>query len=411
MYVLVDTAIVGHLGTTPLGGLALASTALNSLVWICNFLAYGTTARVAWLTGRRDDAGAGAVAVQGLWLCGVLGLPLALLLAVGAQPAGRALGGHARVLAAGVTYLRISAVGVPAVPVALVGNGYLRGPSDTRTPPVILAVANVANLVLELLFVYGFGWGLRGSAWGTVIAQWLAAAWFGALLLRRFRAAGGPMAPVPSEMRPMIVIGRDLFFRTGAILAAFAAATACAARLGPERLAAHQVAYQLFLFLALSVDALAIAGQALVGTALGAGDDDEAALVARRLIRRGFQVAVVLLIALVAGAGALPHLFTADDGVARRAEPAIVLLGVLQLPGATAFVLDGVLIGASDFTYLAAVSVAALVLFVPFAVAVLVDHDLGLPMLWLGLLVWMTGRAAANWARVVSGRWTTPVAR
>src|SRR5439155_1996317 len=119
----------------------------------------------------------------------------------------------------------------------------------------------------------------------------------------------------------MIVIGRDLFFRTGAILAAFAAATACAARLGPQRLAAHQVAYQLFLFLALSVDALAIAGQALVGTALGAGQEGEAATVARRLVRRGLQVAVVLLLALVLGAGALPHLFTADGAVARHAEP------------------------------------------------------------------------------------------
>ncbi|MEA2389967.1 MAG: hypothetical protein QOK31_76, partial [Solirubrobacteraceae bacterium] len=197
LYVLCDTAIVGHLGTRQLAALAIAGTLLTSSFWVFNFLAYGTTARVAWLTGRRDDAGAGAVAIQGLWLCAVLGLPLALLLATAAGPAARALGGHGRVLAAGVTYLRISAIGVPAVLVALVGNGYLRGRSDTRTPLVILAAANALNLLLELLFVYGFDWGLRGSAWGTVLAQWVAAAAFGGLLVRRLRAAGGRLAPDP----------------------------------------------------------------------------------------------------------------------------------------------------------------------------------------------------------------------
>ncbi|MCU1464001.1 MAG: family efflux transporter, partial [Acidimicrobiales bacterium] len=314
-------------------------------------------------------------------------------------------------LAAGARYLRISAAGVPAVLVALVGNGYLRGRSDTRTPLVVLAAANALNLVLEILFVYGFDWGLAGSAWGTVIAQWVAAVWFGRLMIGGFRAAGGRLAPDPVEMRRMIVVGRDLFVRTGAIIAAFAAATAVAARLGPRQLAAHQVAYQLFLFLALSVDALAIAGQALVGTALGAGDEPGAVAIARRLVARGLQVGAVLLVALVAGAAALPHLFTADVAVARQAEPILVILGVLQVPGATAFVLDGVLMGASDFRYLAMVSVASLVLFVPFAAAVLADHHLGLPWLWGGLAVWMTGRAAANGARVVGRRWVVVASR
>nr|MDQ3756804.1 MATE family efflux transporter [Actinomycetota bacterium] len=171
LYVLVDTAIVGRLGTVPLGGLAVASAVLGTVLPVCNFLAYGTTARVAFLTGRGDRQGAASVAAQGLWLCALIGVPLALGLSAGTGPVVRLVGGEGEIAEAARTYLLISCIGIPAVLVALVGHGYLRGVADTRTPLLISLAANGANLVLEVVLVYGFDLGVAGSAWGTVVAQ------------------------------------------------------------------------------------------------------------------------------------------------------------------------------------------------------------------------------------------------
>ena len=190
LYTLVDTGIVGRLGTGPLGGLALATTVLNASFWIFNFLSFGTTSRVAFLTGRGDKRAAGMVATQGLWLSGCIGVPVGLALFGLAGPISSALGGHGAVLHAATTYLRISAVGLPFILVALVGNGYLRGLSDTRTPLGVVVVANVVNVLLELLLVYGVHLGVAGSAWGTVAAQLLSAGWFVVLIARRVAGTG-----------------------------------------------------------------------------------------------------------------------------------------------------------------------------------------------------------------------------
>src|SRR5687767_14145872 len=214
LYVLVDTAIVGRLGTVPLGGLALASTVLASLLWVFNFLSYGTTARVAFLTGGGDHRGAGAVAAQGLWLCVLIGVPLAAGVAIGRGPLVALVGGEGEIAAAARTYLLISTVGMPAVLVMLVGHGYLRGVADTRTPLVVAVASNVLNLVLEIVLVYGFDLGVAGSAWGTVVAQLLGAWWFLALLRRRFRDVQTPRALVGAEVRRLLLAGRHLFVRT-----------------------------------------------------------------------------------------------------------------------------------------------------------------------------------------------------
>lgn len=405
LYVLVDTAIVGHLGSPQLGGLALASTVLTSLLWVCNFLSWGVTSRVAFLTGAGRGRQAASIAVQALWLCVSLGVPIALVVGLAGPEISHLLGGRGHVLAAATTYLHISALGVPAVLVALAGNGFYRGLSDTRTPLVVVVVANVVNVVLEILFVYGLHTGVAGSAWGTVAAQWLAAGWFLAIIAARVRRAGSGVAVDRSEMRGLAAAGRHLLVRSGSILAALALATAVATHLGTLSLAAHQIAYQLFLFLALSVDAVAIAGQAMVGTALGAGDRDRARRLGRRLLGVATVVGAGLGAVVVATSGLLPHLFTGSAAVAAKAQPVLVVLGVLQLPGAYAFVLDGVLMGASDFRFLQWATFGALCAFAPFAAAVAADHRLGLVGLWVGLAVWMTLRALANWTRFSRSHW------
>jgi putative MATE family efflux protein len=406
LYVLVDTGIVGRIGTVPLGGLALASTVLTSLLWVCNFLSFGTTARVAFLTGRGQHSDAAGVAAQGLWLAGLLGVALALVIGFGGRVLASGLGGHGAVLDAATTYLRISALGVPAVLIALVGQGHLRGLSDTKTPFVVVAVANGVNLILELILVYGVHLGIGGSAWGTVIAQWLAAGWFALLIGRRVVAADVGLHPIGSEMARLIVIGRNLFFRTAALLATLAASTSIAARVGTATLAGHQIALQIETFLALAVDALAIPAQALVGTALGARDLDDAWAASNRLLQIGIWIVVGLAVVIAGLSPVLPHAFTADGAVVSRATLGLVLVGVVQIPASVAFVLDGSLMGASDFRFLQWATIAAGFVFVPFAVAVLTWHRLGVAGIWVGLFAWMTARAVANYVRFRAGRWT-----
>ncbi|MDP9069892.1 MAG: MATE family efflux transporter [Actinomycetota bacterium] len=405
LYVLVDTAIVGRLGTVPLGGLALASTVLTTLLWVFNFLAYGTTARVAFLMGRGDRRAAAGVAAQGLWLATGIGLTLAAAIAAGGRLLAGLLGGEGPILEAATTYLRISALGMPAVLVALVGHGYLRGLSDTRTPLLVVVVANVTNVVLEVLLVYGLDLGVAGSAWGTVVAQLLAAGWFAVLVGRRVVDADADLAPVWSEMRRLVVVGRHLFTRTGALLATLALSTAVAARVGPSTLGGHQIALQVFTFLALAVDALAIAAQALVGTFLGAGRTEEAVGTGRRLLGFGAVTGGAVGVVVAATAWLLPHVFTTDPAVAHRATVALLFLAALQVPAAVTFVLDGVLMGASDFRFLQWSTVAAALAFVPFAAAVLSRHRLGIGGIWAGLLAWVLVRAAANAVRFRRRRW------
>jgi putative MATE family efflux protein len=406
IYILVDTAIVGRLGTVPLGGLALASTVLTTLAWSCNFLAFGTTTRVAFLSGRGDHRAAAGVGAQSLWLCAAIGVPLAVLVALLGRPLAAALGGEGDILDAATTYLRISAAAMPALLVILAGQGYLRGVSDTRTPFKVLLSSNLLNLVLEVVLVYGFDLGVAGSAWGTLVAQMMAAAWFVWLCGRRIIAADTSLRPRPAEMAALVRTGAHLFIRTGALLAVLTLATAAAARVGPATLGAHQIAHQLFLFLALTVDALAVAGQAIIGTDLGASAVDQARQLAARVVRLGCWVGGAIGVALVLLSPVLPHAFTSDGEVISRATVAIVFLGVMQVPGAITFVLDGVLMGGSDFGYVKWVTLGGLVMFAPIAGAVLVWPDLGIAGLWAGLLLWMTTRAVLNLIRFRSGRWT-----
>src|SRR5919108_6351356 len=260
LYVLVDTAIVGHLGTVQLAALAIAATVLSTAFTVFNFLTYGTTAQVARLHGAGRDDGAAALGSQALWLALAIGALLLVATIVLAPPAVRLMGGEGEVADGAILYLRLAALGSPFFMLATAGQGFLRGLGDLRTPLVILVVAHAVNVVLEVLFVYGFDWGLAGSAWGTVIAQ----VGMGLAFVQVQRRAGFE-PPHLDRMRPLMRIGGEIAVRTTALLGSFLVASAVLARVGDASLAAHQIAFQLFVFLALVLDALAIAAQVLVG--------------------------------------------------------------------------------------------------------------------------------------------------
>jgi putative MATE family efflux protein len=297
LYRLVDTAIVGRLGTEQLAGLAVAAAILALVVAGSNFLTYGTTERVASRLGARRDDAAADVGVQAMWLAALVAVVATPALVVGARPLAAALGADGDALEVAVEYLQISALGVPFVLVALAAQGVLRGASDYRTPLVILVAANVANLVIEVVLVFGFDLGIAGAAWSTVIAQAGAGVAFLAVVQGRLRAAR-QRRPDRAEMAPLITAGRHLLLRVGSMLAVFLGATAIAARIDDPTLAAHQIAMSMFLFLALVLDAIAVPAQTLVAEELGRGGTGARLLagrvVALSLVAAGGLAALVL---------------------------------------------------------------------------------------------------------------------
>ncbi len=402
LYILVDTAIVGHLGTPQLAALALAGTLLTGTFTIFNFLTYGTTAQVARYHGAGREEEAGSMAAQGFWLATAIGVVLLVLGLALAVPAVHALGGAHRTGSLAVLYLRIGAIGLPFALIALAGQGYLRGVSDLRTPLGIVVVANLANVVLEVLFVYVFGWGLAGSAWGTVIAQ---AGMGAAFAIELLRAPASTRRPRLALMRPLARVGGDIFVRTASLYAAFLVASAVLARIGSASLAAHQVAFQLWAFMALVLDAVAIAGQVMVGRMLGAARADEAWEASVRMIGWSVVVGAGFALMMLALIDALPHVFTDDPRVIDRLHAIWPIYALMQPVNAIAFALDGILIGASDTRFLKwSMLFSALAVFAPIALLSLA-FDWGIVGVWCGLLALMFARVITCGARFMGRRW------
>ncbi|WCB96915.1 putative FMN/FAD exporter YeeO [Baekduia alba] len=402
LYLLADTAIVGHIGTQQLAALALAASVLGAIVTLCNFLTYGTTAQVARLHGAGQDARAGEIAAQSLWLAIGIGAVMLALTTALAAPLMTLVGGHGHVADLAARYLRLSAFGIPFALIALAAQGYLRGVGDLRSPLVVVLAANAINIVLELVFVYAFGWGLDGSALGTVAAQAGMGATFAYLLLK---APATSRRPHAEQLKSLLRMGGHIVVRTGSLLLAFVIAGAVLARESAASLGAHQIAFQVFIFLALVLDAIAIAGQVLVGRMLGADDADGALAAARRMCVWSLVGGAVMAAGLLATTDVLPHAFSSDDAVVAQAHELWPLFALLQIPGALVFALDGILLGAGDTRYLAyAMAFSAFGVFVPIALLSL-HFGWGVTGVWWGLNALMVARLATIGARFLGRRW------
>jgi putative MATE family efflux protein len=401
LYVLVDTAIVGHLGRPQLAALGLAGTVIAGAFTIFNFLTYGTTAVVARASGAGEHERAARLAAQALWLSIGIGVVLVVVAEVLAGPLLRSLGAHGRSGEYAMTYFRIAALGLPAALVALAGQGFLRGVSNMRRPLEIVVVANLANVVLEVLFVYGFHWGIAGSAAGTVIAQ---AGMGAAFVVELLRPQAASKRPSLRQMRPLMRVGRQIFVRTAALYASFLVAAAVCAHLGDAELGAHQIATQLFFFLALILDAVAIAGQVIVGRMLGAGHAEGAYSAAVRMIAWSFVVGAAFTALFLPLGHVLPRAFTADDAVLHQALllwPYFALM--LPLAGIV-FALDGILIGAGDTAFLMWSMLAASALFITLALLAL-RLDWGIVGVWAALDALIAARLVLLSMRFVGRRW------
>lgn len=404
LYVLADTAVVGRLGTTELAGLAVASTVLLTAHSLLIFLAYGTTATVARLVGAGRDGEAAEVGVAALWLAAGIGVGLALVMALGAEPLLAALGADGDVLAAGLVYLRISLVGFPFLLVMLAGAGTFHGHQDTRTPLVVAVLSAVANLVIEVVLIYGLDQGLGASALATVVAQVGAALVYVLTVARAVRAAGAGLAPNCLAIAAVARSGRALVVRTAALRGSFTLSTAIAARIGPVELAAHHIALQWWSALALALDAVAVAGQALTGRWLGAGERALARAAADRMVQIDVALGLVAGLVIAASGRVLAPVFTPDPAVVDVVAQLALWVGLTQPIGGVVFALDGILIGAGDLSYLARAMVASALVFAVWAAGVLATGA-GIGWLWAGLTVFMVVRAATMTDRYRSGRW------
>jgi putative MATE family efflux protein len=398
LYLLADTAIVGHLGTPQLAALALAATALGAVTTVFNFLVYGTTSQVARAHGAGEERRAHELGSQAVWLGVGMGIALGAVTLALASVEVRLLAPRGHVADLAARYLRISSPGVPAVLLATAGQGYLRGVASMRRPLEIVIASNVLNLVLELVFVYGLRLGLDGSALGTLIAQLAMGAAFVVVIWPLPR-------PQPRAMRGLAKVGAEIAIRTSALYLSFIVASAVLARIGKASLGAHQIAFQLYNLLALALDALAIAGQVMVGRMLGAGDGEGAYEAARRLTVLSVAGGCAVAVAIGALWEPLPHLFTGDPRVIDRLHAIWPLFAAMQPMAAAVFALDGVLIGAGDTRYLAvAMVLAAVAFYVPLALLALELHW-GIVGVWAGLLSLIGVRFATNAARFARRRW------
>ncbi|MFI8234520.1 MATE family efflux transporter [Streptomyces sp. NPDC085900] len=404
LFVMVDSAIVGHLGTAQLAGLGVASALLTTAVSVFVFLAYATTAAVARRVGAGDLPAAIRQGMDGIWLAILLGaLVIAVILPT--APAIVDLFGASHTAAPyATTYLRISALGIPAMLVVLASTGVLRGLQDTKTPLYVAVAGFVTNAVLNAGLVYGAGLGIAGSAWGTVIAQCGMAAVYLAVVVRGARRHGASLRPDTSGIRASAQAGAPLLVRTLSLRAILMIATAVAARLGDADIAAHQIVLSLWSLLAFALDAIAIAGQAIIGRYLGADDAVGARQACRRMVEWGLAVGVILGALVVLARPVFLPLFTSDSTVKDVALPALVIVALSQPICGVVFVLDGVLMGAGDGPYLAKAMLVTLAIFAPVALLVPVMGG-GLTALWAAMTLMMTVRMLTLWLRARSGRW------
>ena len=411
MFLIVDSALVGHLGVVPLAGLGIASAVLQTIVGLMVFLAYSTTPAVARRFGAGEHTGAVRAGIDGLWLALALGVVLAVVGSLVTPWLVSLFGADAAVSEQAVIYLQLSMWGLPAMLIVFAATGLLRGMQDTVTPLWIAGLGFALNALLNWLFIYGFGWGIAGSAAGTVVAQWSMVGAYAFVVGRLARRHEASLRPQRDGLRGSARAGGWLFLRTVSLRIAFLATVWVATALGTDELAGWQVAFTIFSTAAFALDALAIAAQALVGRGLGAGDEPFVRRVLGRTVAWGAWFGVLVGGVIAALSGVIGLVFTGSADVAALVQPALLVLAVAQPVCGVVFVLDGVLMGAGDARFLAIAGGINLIPYFPALAAVWMVHPTGATGLaWLAVCffgVYMLARLGTLGWRVRSAAWLT----
>ncbi|WP_409339968.1 MATE family efflux transporter [Kocuria carniphila] len=415
LFLLADSAIIGHLGTAQLAGVGISATVVQTVVGLMVFLAYSTTPAVARHLGGGRLKQALEVGRDGLWTAADLGVVLATAGILAGRPLLQALGARGEVLEHATSYFVWSMPGLLAMLVVLAAMGVLRGLQDTKTPLIIAGIGAAVNAGLNVVLVYGADLGVAGAAMGTSITQWGMAIAYLVLLGKQFRRENVRLTTGWRGVRGHLTVGSWLMLRTLSLRAAILATVVVATAQGAENLAAYQLTMTVFNFLAFALDALAIAAQALLGKELGArdlgqqGEREGVRHLMHRLIRwgLGFGVVTGLIVGFVG-----PHLgflFTQSESVQYLFGIALIVVAVGQPLAAYVFVLDGVLIGAGDARYLALAGLINIVVYAPLLWAVMQfagGGTAGMAWLWIAYAGGYIGaRALTLGWRIRSDRW------
>lgn len=394
---LVDTAFVGRIGSQALAALAIDVAIFGFVFAVFNFLAYATTPLVAAARARGDEAAAGRVIRQAMTLASFIGVLAGAALAFLAGPLVELFGPEPGVTGPAVDYLRVRAIAVPALLIVTAGHGAFRGMQDTRTPLWITVGVNALNAALDPLLMFGAGLGLTGAAGATVVAQWIGAGVFLALLRRRAADEGWEMRAVSlRSTRPLLSVGGLLIVRTLLLVSSLAIATRAASAIGTTAVAAHQVVSQLWFLAAMIIDALAITAQALVGEAWGGGRRGAARAVADRLYRWGLVAGLVIGAAMWAAGFVAGHLFDLEPAVDEAVRAALLVAALMQPIAALVFVADGVYLGAVRIRWLAASTGAGFLAMVVGAV-IAVRAGAGLVGVWWAMTAMIGARGIVLW--------------
>ena len=365
--------------------------------------------------GAGDRRGALAQGIDGVWLAVIIGAVTTVAGIAFTGPLVRAFGADAAVADPATTYLRIAFLGTTPLLVMLATTGVLRGLQDTRTPLVVAVAGNLLNIALNLLLVYGVGpvpgLGIAGSAWGSVLAQVASAAALLAVVVRAARREGAALSPDLPGIRAaahaaVALVVRTLTLRAALLVTTYAVTVgATSGRQQAVDLATHQLAMTIWTFLAFALDAIAIAAQAITGRYLGAGDVEGTREVTRRMLRWGVLSGVVTGLLLAAVSPFLGHLFTGDAAVVDLLVPVLLVAALGQPVAGIVFVLDGVLIGAGDGTYLAWGGLAVLAAYAP-VVLLVAGLGGGLVAVWIAFSgVFMGARLVVLMRRERSDAW------
>jgi putative MATE family efflux protein len=391
LFLLADAAIVGHLGTAQLAALGIAGVVISTAVGLFVFLAYGTTSSVARNLGAGERRAALRLGIDGVWLAAIIGIVVTTTTFLASSPIVSAFTTDPAVTRSTSTYLHIALFGIPALLLMLAATGVLRGLQDTKTPLLVAVVANLANIALNATLVWGLGWGIAGSAIGTLVAQCLAAATLVTVVGRTAHRQGTGLGPNARGVRGAFAIGFPLLVRTLTLRLALLITTYVAARVSTVAVAAHQVAFTIWSFLAFALDAIAIAGQAITGRLLGAGDAIAVRVATHRMMAWGLTAGLLMGAVLAAARSLVAPVFTSDPQVRSLITGVLLIVAVQQPVAGLVFVLDGVLIGAGDGRYLALAGVVTLVVYAPLAFAVPALGG-GLDDLWWAFSVFMLAR-------------------
>ncbi|MFP7696988.1 MATE family efflux transporter [Trueperella sp. LYQ143] len=415
LLVAVDTTMVGWLGTNPLAGLALASTIVMTIVGVCVFLSFATTAATARAVGSNRHTQALRHGIDALWIAAVLGAAITTTLELAASPILSWFHPTAAVHTQALQYIQACAWGVPAMLIVYAATGTLRGFADTRTPLIGVTIAASVNVPLNALFIYVFHCGISGAGYGTAIAQSLMAFLLcrAIIRLRNLHAPKLSLMPTGAGVLRSVRAAIPLIIRTlclrGALMLHISAATA----LGTTALAANQIVMTVWNFSAFGLDAIATAAQILVGQNLGSGQYQRVHGILHRCMRYALRTGIILGIVLIGGSLVIPSIMTNDPAVSWLATRTMWVTSATLPIAALAFMLDGVLMGAGDTRPLAGYMLAALAVFTPIALLFIGPArswaSAGLLWLWMGYAVVFMGiRALTMIYRVHGTQWMHP---